>query len=157
MCVLVSAVVPCFFAVYCNFWSVHRDHMDHHAAIVKKCCRVCAGRLGQVSYDCSSYSSSLLDVFGLQDTPGNPAVDSTVQSQADQLQDISWLPQKFCQSCYCALQRAIKAKEEGRAYSCTITVATWPAHNENCPVCEGLSAPSRGRPKNVCHLDGLLA
>lgn len=125
--------------------------MDRHGALVLNCCRVCSDRLGRVAYHCSKYSSSLVEVFSIQDICSNRVVDlgSVLQSeaQADQRQDTSWLPEKFCQACYCTLQRAIKARDEGRAFSHNVTVASWQPHSENCAFCEKHSAPARGRPK----------
>ena len=69
-------------------------------------------------YNCSDHSDQLKACFGLD-------VSKDVQDTH---------PSKFCNPCYKASKRWLKASEAGTSYSSSTTTFNWTQHTDNCLV-----------------------
>ena len=71
-----------------------------------------------MTYSVAMNISDLLTAFGI-----------TTESD-----DAEIHPQKFCQSCYCSMKRAVAAHKENRDYSSSTVVFAWSKHGDDYMV-----------------------
>ncbi len=107
---------------------------DFHRLQVAQHCRVCAGKLTRVTYQCSKKKDQLLKYLG-------------VNVEAD-LEGVH--PQVFCNTCWAKLKKIEKATASGTVARTSLlqTPFSWAVHGDTCTTCEHFKQKSLGgRPR----------
>ncbi len=97
------------------------EQQQYHHQQLAKHCRICGNRQQKAkskatTYSCTGHREQLLQVFG---------VDTS--SDTDDTH-----PARFCHRCYCALRRAMTAREKGAPYTTSVVTYEWQEHSSDC-------------------------
>lgn len=113
--------------------------MEDHQRHLRSLCRVCAGKLGRVSYSCTdcateqgsstSHSKLLRLCLGCNIELDDPQIH----------------PPRFCNSCYLSMKRVRESKENGTVNRTSLKLFEWSMHQvEGCTTCELVQQRRRG-------------
>lgn len=96
-------------------------------------CRICSGKLGRVSYNCSKYQQLLLDCL-----PVN------VEGDKSEIH-----PPKLCNTCYATLRKMQAALDSGTEYRRSLEPFAWAQHSEmGCTSCQHFEVQMKGGGQN---------